>query len=179
MSSQHTPNGSTGPRTPEGKATSSRNALKHGLRSALVYIPEGLKEEFAVLSEHYTAAFLKPNCTAAQKIMFDELLKAAWTVERIQLAMIGQGLGTATCDPISRWDYEKLQKHLTRTEASFRFYLKQLQSIQTNEVLAEILPELTERTLPPLVNSKYIANTIKRTAKTQAEKSDFADLNGV
>jgi len=179
MSAQHTTNRSTGPKTPEGKAISSQNAVKHGLRSSFVYVPVGLETEFDTFSDYYNQAFLTPNSSPAQRIMYDQLLRAGWIIERIQLALIAVERNMPNNDPLSQWNHEKLQKHLARTEASYRFFLKQLQSIQTNELLAQAIPELAEQTVPSLVDSKYVAREIKRTLKIRAEKSDLADLNGV
>jgi len=179
MSEPQTTSASTGPKTPEGKAISSQNALKHGLHCAYVYIPKGREEEFEQLNESYQLAFLKPNFSPAQSVIFDQLLKAGWTIERIQFAMIGLETGKTTSDPISHWDYEKLQKHLNRAEASFRFYLKQLREIQSNEILAEVLPELADIHIPALVNSKQLAAAIKRTAKIQVDNSKNTEINGV
>jgi hypothetical protein len=172
-------NHSTGPKTPAGKAISSKNATVHGLHASVDFVPKGLEEEHDAYAETLGAAFLKPGFSAAQYVIFHHLKKAGWAMERIQLAMYTSGTGEVTADPISRWDYDKLQKHLNRMEASFRFYLKQLQAIQTSEILAQILPELTDKIVPALVNAKYIAATIKRTAKTASEQSDEAIFNGV
>jgi len=42
---------STGPRTPEGKARSSRNALKHGLLSSQILLEHESAEELEALRE--------------------------------------------------------------------------------------------------------------------------------
>jgi hypothetical protein len=171
-------NHSTGPKTPAGKAISSKNATVHGLRGSIAFVPPGMEEEYDSYSGKLNAAFMTPQSSAAQRVIFDQFQRAGWTIERIYLAMFTSGTGVVTSDPISHWDYDKLQKHLNRMEASFRFYLKQLQAIQTSELLVQILPELADKTVPALVNAKYIAATIKRTAKTASDLSDEALLNG-
>jgi len=166
------------PNTPEGKAISSQNAVQHGLYSAFVYVPQGLEEQYDAFSAQYTAAFLTPTSSPAQRIMFDQLLRAGWIMERIQLALIAVERNMPHTDPLSQWSHDKLQKHLTRTETSYRFYLKQLQAIQTNEMMAKILPELADQTVPALVNSTYVAREIKRTLKLRAETADMNTING-
>jgi len=50
------PNKSTGPRTPEGKAISSQNALKHGLCARDVVLKDDQeREEFAKLQTDLAA----------------------------------------------------------------------------------------------------------------------------
>ena len=74
---------SRGPTTPEGKARSARNALKHGLRA----------EKYAVLPQEDAAAFraleaalvaeLAPD-DALQRILVGRIAAAAWRLERAE-----------------------------------------------------------------------------------------------
>jgi hypothetical protein len=75
--------GSTGPRTPEGKAISSKNALKHGFTSRDLVIPDHLKEDFdqlqsRLLSEFQIASELQNQC-------FRQYLRASWNLFRLDL----------------------------------------------------------------------------------------------
>ncbi|MCP5110771.1 MAG: hypothetical protein GY953_08055, partial [bacterium] len=75
-------NGQTGPRTPEGKARSSQNALKHGLTAAHLSITDAERDEF----EEFRAALwdeIRP-IGALQICAFNHLLHAAWNIQRIQ-----------------------------------------------------------------------------------------------
>ncbi len=44
---------SSGPATPEGKARSSQNAVKHGLHSKQILLPTESAEEFQALRDSY------------------------------------------------------------------------------------------------------------------------------
>jgi len=51
IANQQNAQSSTGPRTPEGKARVSQNAIKHGLTSKHLIIREDEQEEFAALQD--------------------------------------------------------------------------------------------------------------------------------
>ena len=83
---------STGPRTPEGKAVSRYNALRHGVLSQAV-IPEPLepyesRDEFdhllATLIEEYAPA------TAIEQMMVERIATAYWRLARAYRAEAGQ-----------------------------------------------------------------------------------------
>jgi hypothetical protein len=61
---------STGPVTPAGKAASSRNAFKHGLRSHTPIAP-ATEEELQRLHDHFAAAW-QPQ-TEAERMMVEQL----------------------------------------------------------------------------------------------------------
>ena len=74
---------SRGPRTPEGKARSSMNALKHGLRAQKhVVLPE---EDAAAYQAHASAllAELAPE-GALQALLARQVIAAAWRLERAE-----------------------------------------------------------------------------------------------
>jgi len=48
---------SRGPKTPEGKARSSRNATRHGLLAKCVLLPHESRENFEVLLNQYMERF--------------------------------------------------------------------------------------------------------------------------
>ena len=73
---------STGPRTEEGKAVSSRNHLTHGLSSSDPVLPTENRDEFNALVESFVNEF--QPATPHMKIMVVEMAEARWKLERIK-----------------------------------------------------------------------------------------------
>ena len=78
---------STGPRTEAGQAAASRNALRHGLRSAGVLLPEEEPESLAAL--HATLrADLQPQ-GPMEEVLFERIVAAEWRLRRALLVECG------------------------------------------------------------------------------------------
>jgi len=75
---------STGPRTPEGKAASSRNALKFGLTSKHVILPHEAPAEFDALEATVIEQFQPAN--DGERLLVDDIVVARWKIRRIELA---------------------------------------------------------------------------------------------
>jgi len=171
---------STGPRTPEGKATSSKNATKHGFRAATAFIPKGMEQDYKEMHDRYESAFLLPNATEAQVIIFEDFLKDAWNVYRIEI-LIANINGQQPDDPMNKWDFDKLHRNLMRAKASYRTNLKLLQALQTTQLLQEMLPPeiLAGKTVSGLINFQQVLTLTKRTTQTFGHTPDMAAFNGV
>ena len=72
---------STGPRTPEGKARSSKNALKHGLLAQDSVIPGEDPAEFDRHLTTYEDTYLPRNCI--EKELGRQIADAAWRMQRL------------------------------------------------------------------------------------------------
>jgi hypothetical protein len=111
---------SRGPKTPEGKARSARNALKHGLRAEkYVVLPDEDAVEFAAL-ETALIDELAPQ-GVLQRILVGRIARAAWRLDRAErlevevlavrrygdadlgLALIRDGNGTRSFDTLLRY----------------------------------------------------------------------------
>ncbi len=126
---------STGPRTPEGKARSSQNALRHGFTSREFIVPGQEREHFETLRREL-AVEIKPAGALAE-LLFNQLLHAAWNLHRIALAEAR--LYDGAQDPFTREDLlprlELLARYRTRFERSFHRTFRLLREHQTNQVL--------------------------------------------
>lgn len=125
---------STGPRTPEGKLRSSRNAVKHGLFASDIVITAGNErpEHFRNLLRDLKAEF-NPK-TAVQHVLVERVATCFWRLRRAQrfeLGAIAESL-----DQCSRTDTEvsedlaKLQDRLHRATTRLRCRRDDLESIQ-------------------------------------------------
>jgi hypothetical protein len=76
---------SHGPKTPEGKETSSRNSLKHGMTARNTFILEcERKEEFQeFLAEHIA---IHQPVTPPEKELVDQMAIARWRIRRFVTA---------------------------------------------------------------------------------------------
>ena len=87
---------STGPRTPEGKAVSSRNALTHGLAANRTVLPGENPREFQTLLSNLVKEF-RP-ATELQRSLVRQLADAEWRLRRIpdfETGLLARRLGRA------------------------------------------------------------------------------------
>jgi hypothetical protein len=73
----------TGPKTPEGKAASSMNALHHGLRARTVVLPGEKPEEFAHLHAGLHDYYQPQN--PAERYLVDQAAIAQWMLVRAEV----------------------------------------------------------------------------------------------
>ena len=71
---------SRGPKTPEGKARSSRNATRHGLLAKCVLLPHESRENFEVLLNQYIERF--GPLDAVEEGLIEEMVAAFWRIRR-------------------------------------------------------------------------------------------------
>jgi hypothetical protein len=135
---------SRGPKTPEGKARSAQNALKHGMRAQkYVVLPEEDSEEFAGL-EAALIAELAP-VGALQTVLARRVAVAAWRLARADrmetevfeqqgyggaspgLALIRDGNGTRS--------FETLLRYRGAAMAEFWRALRTLKALQAEQAL--------------------------------------------
>jgi len=131
---------STGPRTPEGKAASSRNALTHGLTAQQIVLETESQAEF---EEH--AAELREEhqpSTPTAHILVDQLIRASWKLRRARIAeayyykQLGAGFRDGPDGPwlnitnLSDEHLEGLAREEGRAERSFYRALRELQRIR-------------------------------------------------
>jgi hypothetical protein len=161
---------SRGPKTPEGRARSAQNALKHGMRAQkYVVLPEEDADEFAGL-EAALIAELAPM-GALQMVLARRVAVAAWRLaraDRIEADLFaerhiaGGGLGLALIrDGNGTRSFETLLRYRGAAMAEFWRALRTLKALQaeqaadTGPALEAHPPEahpLTPAAWPPLVH---------------------------
>jgi hypothetical protein len=174
---------SRGPKTSEGKARASRNALKHGLRAGKhVLLPDEDSDEFEAL-EVALFAELAPE-GALQGLLAGRIARAAWRLaraERIEVEMFaerhypGGGPGLAIIrDGNSTRSFETLLRYRGAALAEFTRCLRTLQALQAKPVTepgkrAAIARSAAPRMLDPRrersgENAPWAAGKVRRQA---------------
>jgi hypothetical protein len=74
---------STGPRTPDGKARSSLNALTHGLTAAQILIPSESADEFESHAASFRDRFAPVD--SVESFLVDQMIVAAWRLRRTRI----------------------------------------------------------------------------------------------
>ena len=117
---------STGPRTESGKATSSQNALRHGLASGTILIPGENPADFEALE---TALFdqYKP-ADPTQTILVHDMAKHHWLKDRA-LRLQGEALALATPGEIPA-SFPVLLRYQTTNDRAFYKALDTLKVLQ-------------------------------------------------
>jgi hypothetical protein len=131
---------STGPRTPEGKAASSQNALKSGLDADSQFVIGENSDEFAALQYEYIARF--QPFTPEERFHVDTLIRNEWILRRLFRAEAhlweyhviradrseGTPLGAAlmAADQVFR----RLQRRITLVERSYKDAFAELERLQ-------------------------------------------------
>ena len=157
----------TGPRTPEGKAISSMNALKHGFSSEKFIVMPGQEDDFNKLQSDLIAE-VRPE-GALETTLFHGLLRDAWTLHRIELrqAEMAESGRDPLFDPTCEKEFDRIERYHARAQSGFNRSLRQLRTLQTNRIVQSVLPEpLGKGALPALVKPTEIVALAKRTHKS-------------
>jgi hypothetical protein len=114
----------TGPRTTEGKAASSMNAMSHGLTSGKVVLPGEDSDQFqllrrSLLEEHQPA-------TPTETLLVEEMVQARWRLDRVRRRQ-DQAFESATLDASL---LALLLRYSTSYERSFFKSLETLKKLQ-------------------------------------------------
>lgn len=92
----------TGPTTPEGKATSSRNALKTGLYAKSDVIATESRDEYETLIAEYHARF--HPATPEERCLVDDLIRSEWLNRRYMAATTAiWNFDFRACEKIRTW----------------------------------------------------------------------------
>ena len=129
---------STGPNTDEGKARVSQNALRHGLTARHLVIRDDEQEEFAAL-QNALSEELAPQ-GAMEAIVFQELLHAAWNLQRLRRieAEVSRGAIEDFSDPATTTVLDRLTRYQARALRARQKALQELRVLQTNRALRAV-----------------------------------------
>lgn len=148
---------STGPRTPDGKAASSQNAVKHGATSTRVVLASEDPAQFERVSAEFFRQ-LKP-ATWLERFLVDDIVAAHWRMKRMQNIIRAWMDRAATQHPSRNATLAQADlmlspeiAKLTRYEAQFRRAFEsswaKLKELQKKRVSAENEPKSARPSRP-------------------------------
>ena len=126
---------STGPCTEEGKARSSRNAVKHGLTAKHLVIAPGEEEEFAELYDALLAQLAPEG--ALEMGLFNMHLHAAWNLQRfraLETQLMANGLDSLLDERTAK-ALDRLQRYANSNQRAYFSALRDLRTVQNNRFL--------------------------------------------
>jgi hypothetical protein len=159
------PNGSTGPRSAEGKARSSMNALKSGIYSKSLTIPGEDPAQLTTLTEEYFQRY--HPALPEQRDLVDILVRSTWTLRRLAAAEAQVWIYQmdVRCElnaeaPMGHAFHfgdrtlSRLQRMVNSTQRNFRDALRELQRLQVPDQVRQ----LTE-TKPVNSSKEFVSST--------------------
>ena len=131
---------STGPRTPQGKAVSSQNALQSGLDAESQFVTGEDRTEFAQLQNEYINRF--QPLTPEERFQVDTLLRSEWTLRRLFRAEAqlweyhalradrSEGVPLGEALVAGNEVFRRLQRRITLAERSYKDAFAELERLQ-------------------------------------------------
>jgi len=131
---------STGPRTPQGKAVSSMNALKSGLDAESQFVVGEDRSEFAQLQYEYITRF--QPLTPEERFQVDTLLRNEWILRRLFRAEAqlweyytlradrSEGVPLGEALVAGNEAFRRLQRRITLCERSYKEAFAELERLQ-------------------------------------------------
>jgi hypothetical protein len=137
---------STGPRTEQGKAVVSLNALTHGLRSRHVVLPNEDPAGFQLLCDNLTAEW-QPQ-TPTEGHLVTQIAVAIWKLDRLELLERCGGLDMAVGQSNLATRIWQQQARLERSRSKATAELQRLRAARQSqaEPVAELEPEAETET---------------------------------
>jgi hypothetical protein len=168
---------STGPRTPQGKAVSSQNALKSGLDAESQFVTGEDRAEFAQLQSEYIARF--QPLTPEERFHVDTLLRSEWILRRLfhaeaQLweyhairADRSEGVPLGEALVAGNEVFRRLQRRITLAERSYKDAFAEVERLQrARRSLAAAPPDQ-----PQATNHTELASFLHPSVESQPPQS--------
>ena len=126
---------STGPKTDEGKAAVSMNALRHGLRARSILIPGENPEEYDQLCASLEAEWRPRNRT--EQLLLEQMVTAQWKLARLEVGERSIYMQTMAADKqmalLERFSVQR------RLERSFSKAMRELEHLRKARPIQEEL----------------------------------------
>ena len=128
---------SSGPRTEEGKAASSRNNFRHGLTIRGFIVLSGQEDAFELLEADLRSHLVPLG--PVQEIVFKRALESAWNLERCRQAAVTlhARAGSSDVDPLldlnNAASYSNIQKYAREAENSLYKAMRELGKLQAEK----------------------------------------------
>lgn len=171
---------STGPRTAQGKARSSRNNLRHGLTLGILSLDPSEQAAFCEY-EAKLHAEIRPEGILEQEALA-QLLDGIWRIRKVR-AIVDDLVASHDADPFVHPDTDAQLRQLTRYRAAAEMIvyrsIKTLRELQSLRLFREFhLTSEEHAILPPLVNpgQKIIVGGVLRSI---ADRRRFYKIHGV
>jgi hypothetical protein len=157
----------TGPRSPEGKAASSRNATRHGLTAHQPVVTQADQPLFDAMRNQLFHT-LNPS-SFLEDLTFQRILIASWNMHRVLQLEQGLLAKSEGQDPLShpdtRKDAELYHRYYLRFESSYRSGLRELEKLQRLHIFHAIhFGEAEQVPLTALHDLQQIQQFAKRNA---------------
>lgn len=140
---------STGPRTPEGKATVSLNANRHNLTGRLLI----RDDEQAAFTQFQTQHHKQINPQdALENTLFEQLISAGWNLRRIEILEADTFAQGSLADENIARQLDRLARYRGQHERAFYRALRELQALQTAREILDRQTDSTKSTYAPLAD---------------------------
>lgn len=163
----------TGPRSIEGKKTSSQNALKTGLDAKSEVIRHESRADYEALIAEYYARFHPTS--PEERCLVDTLIKAEWFGRRytaVETAVWERDFSNSTSGSlglayIRQSDVlARVDRRINSAQRNFSSALKQLLALQAQEALGQAHPDVATKTLADeLVSFRIVAREPPQSAE--------------
>ena len=132
-----------GPKTPEGKAITSKNSVKHGCRSRILILPGEKQEDFDAIEQRWYDCY-QPRDAATFELV-DQLVLNRWLFERAEknFLEVSEQLALAI-GPMTKWNaaqnhqFQLAQRYKTTAERSLSKARSELETYLKNRRAEEM-----------------------------------------
>jgi hypothetical protein len=140
---------STGPKTPEGKAVISMNALRHGLRARTVVLPGENREEFTQLCDDLEVEWHPQSRT--EQFYVEQMAVSQWKLTRMEVSEVNLFQDTDSAKnqlPL----LDRLWQAECRLERSYARAQRELERLQ--HARSQPAPSAVGQAVPPVQQSQ-------------------------
>jgi hypothetical protein len=165
---------STGPRTEEGKAKSSRNAVRHGLSARNLVILPGQEQEFEELRADLLAE-IEPG-SPLETITFNQLLHAAWNQHRCRAAeasLMADGRNPLVDESASKI-LDRIYRYAAAADRAYHRALKELRTLQTGRIMRQAVDDEMAEAIPTLADVASVDKQLRLNHRTDSQAFWYA-----